>query len=74
MDAAPLAVALLAFVGPEAFLVVIPALLITIYGVYEHGLPRHRKAAIAALVFLTAILVVCTVPLVFEVSRWLQQG
>jgi hypothetical protein len=35
----------------------IPLILVAIYAVYEHGLPRHPRAAKTALVLLAIILV-----------------
>ena len=55
-------------------LAIFPLLLITIYAVYEHGLPRHRKAAIVALVFLTAVFLGCVAFLSIEIGWRIRDG
>ena len=47
----------------------IPALLVTIYGVNAHGLPRHPRAAIATLILLSSVLLLDVAMLAFHLSQ-----
>jgi hypothetical protein len=46
----------------------VPALLVTIYGVYEYGLARHPRLATAAIVVLATVLAADVAVLAYHLS------